>query len=37
MVGILGTIGDGTETHSIKDQVGTMECMDTIIGVGEIE
>jgi len=37
MVLVIGIIGDGTETHSIKDQVGTMECMDIIIGVGEIE
>lgn len=36
MVGILGTIGDGTETHSIIDQVGTMD-MDSTIGIGEIE
>ena len=36
MVGVIGTIGDGTETHSIIDQVGTMD-MDSTIGIGEIE
>jgi hypothetical protein len=36
MVLVIGIIGDGTETHSIIDQVGTMD-MDLTIGVGEIE
>jgi len=36
MVGVIGIIGDGTETHSIIDQVGTMD-MDSTIGIGEIE
>lgn len=36
MVSVIGTIGDGTETHSIIDQVGTMD-MDSTIGIGEIE
>jgi len=36
MVLVIGIIGDGTETHSIIDQVGTMD-MDSTIGIGEIE